>query len=38
MATAEKHYARYYIVRGLQAMWRGDAAEAGSPFRERTRV
>ena len=34
MATAKKHYARYYIVRGLQTMWRGDAAEAGSPFRE----
>src|SRR5260370_7853192 len=34
MARAKKHYARYYIVRGLQTMWRGDAAEAGSPFRE----
>jgi hypothetical protein len=34
MATAKKHYARYYIVRGLQTMWRGDAAEVGSPFRE----
>jgi hypothetical protein len=34
MARAQKHYARYYIVRGLQTMWRGDAAEAGSPFRE----
>jgi hypothetical protein len=34
MATAKKHYARYYIVRGMQTMWRGDAAQAGSPFRE----
>jgi hypothetical protein len=34
MARAKKHYARYYIVRGLQTMWRGDAAESGSPFRE----
>ena len=34
MATAKKHYARYYIVRGQQTMWRGDAAEPGSPFRE----
>jgi hypothetical protein len=34
MATAKKHYARYYIVRGVQTMWRGDAAEVGSPFRE----
>jgi len=23
-----------YIVRGVQTMWRGDAAEVGSPFRE----
>jgi len=34
MATAKKHYARYYIVRGNQTMWRGDAAQAGSLFRE----
>jgi hypothetical protein len=34
MATAKKHYARYYIVRDVQTMWRGDAAEVGSPFRE----
>jgi hypothetical protein len=34
MATAKKHYARYYIIRGHQTMWRGDAAEPGSPFRE----
>jgi hypothetical protein len=34
MATAKKHYARYYIIRGHQTMWRGDAAEHGSPFRE----
>lgn len=34
MATARKACARYYIVRGSQTMCRGDAAEAGSPFRE----
>ncbi len=34
MATAKKHYARYYIVRGHATMWRADAAEAGSPFRQ----
>jgi hypothetical protein len=34
MARAKKHYARYYIVRGLQTMWRGDAADSGSLFRE----
>jgi hypothetical protein len=34
MATAKKHYARYYIVRGLQTMWAGDAANPGSLFRE----
>jgi hypothetical protein len=34
MATAKKHYARYFIVRDLETMWRGDAATSGSPFRE----
>jgi hypothetical protein len=34
MATAKKHYARYYIVRGEQTMWVGDAAEVGSSFRQ----
>lgn len=33
MATAKKQYARYYIVRGFQNMWAGDAADAGSRFR-----
>jgi hypothetical protein len=32
--AAKKHYARYFIVRDLLTMWRGDAAEPGSPFRE----
>jgi len=34
MAKEPKPYARYYIVRGHQTLWRGDAAEAGSEFRE----
>jgi hypothetical protein len=34
MARARKIYARYYIVRESVTMWRGDAAEAGSPFRQ----
>jgi len=34
MATARKPYARYYIVRGEQTMWRGDAANPGSLFRQ----
>ena len=33
MATAKKHYARYFIVRDFETMWRGDPAEAGSQFR-----
>ena len=33
MATAKKHYARYYIVRGFQTMWMGDAAQTGSLYR-----
>jgi hypothetical protein len=33
VATAKKHYARYYIVRDLETMWRGDPAEVGSRFR-----
>lgn len=34
METEKKVYARYYIVRELKTMWRGDAAETGSLFRE----
>lgn len=34
MANAKKTYARYFIVRGFQALWRGDAATPGSLFRE----
>jgi hypothetical protein len=34
MATAKKAYARYYIVRGEQTMWAGDAAKPGSLFRQ----
>jgi hypothetical protein len=29
-----KHYSKYYIVRGHQALWRGDPAESGSRFRQ----
>jgi hypothetical protein len=29
-----KHYARYYIVRGHQALWKGDPAENGAQFRQ----
>jgi hypothetical protein len=34
MAKPKKHYAKYWIVRGSQAMWRDDPAKAGSPFRQ----
>jgi hypothetical protein len=34
VATAKKVYARYYIVRGNHTMWTGDAAKAGSLFRQ----
>ena len=34
MARAKKPYARYFIVRGHQTMWRGDPADPGSLFRE----
>jgi hypothetical protein len=34
MATAKKHYARYFIVRGDQTMWAGDPADPGSLFRQ----
>lgn len=34
MAGAKKTYSRYFIVRGLQTMWRGEPAELGSLFRE----
>jgi hypothetical protein len=30
----KKHYAKYVFVRGNQALWRGDAAEAGAQFRQ----
>ncbi len=29
-----KHYARYYIVRGHQALWKGDPSESGAQFRQ----
>jgi hypothetical protein len=29
-----KHYARYYVVRGHQALWKGDPAESGAQFRQ----
>jgi hypothetical protein len=29
-----KHYARYYVVRGHHALWKGDPAEKGSRFRQ----
>jgi hypothetical protein len=32
MEKERKPYARYYIVRGHQALWRGDPAENGSQF------
>lgn len=34
MAKAKKPYARYFIVRGHQTMWRDDPANPGSLFRE----
>lgn len=34
MAKARKAYARYFIVHGLQTMWRGNAAQPGALFRE----
>jgi hypothetical protein len=34
MAAAKKAYARYFIVRGNQTMWAGDAAIPGSLFRQ----
>jgi len=34
MARARKHYSRYFIVRGIQTLWKGDPAETGSQFRE----
>ena len=29
-----QHYARYYIVRGHQALWKGDPSESGAQFRQ----
>ncbi len=34
MQKERKPYARYYIVRGHQALWKGDPAEDGSQFRQ----
>ena len=34
MPKERKNYARYYIVRGHQALWRGDPAEHGAQFRQ----
>jgi hypothetical protein len=34
MATAKKYYSRYYIVREMQTLWAGDAANPGSRFRQ----
>jgi hypothetical protein len=33
MAEQRKPYARYIYNRGLQTLWKGDAANAGSQFR-----
>lgn len=29
-----KPYARYYIIRGHQALWKGDPADSGAQFRQ----
>lgn len=34
MATAKKYYSHFYIVRGMQTMWAGDAANPGTLFRQ----
>lgn len=34
MKKDRKPYARYFIVRGRQAPWKGDPAEDGSQFRQ----
>jgi len=34
LARARKQYSRYYIVRGNQALWKGDPDEDGSGFRQ----
>jgi GNAT superfamily N-acetyltransferase len=34
MPEEKKIFARYYIVRGNQALWIGDAAENGARFRQ----
>lgn len=34
MAKERKPYARYFIVRGHQAFWKGDPAENGAQFRQ----
>ena len=33
MERERKFYARYYIIRGQQALWKGGPAEAGSQYR-----
>ncbi|SRR5258708_5185566 len=34
MPKERKPYARYYIIRGHQALWKGDPAESGAQFRQ----
>ncbi len=34
MPSERRPYARYYIIRGHQALWKGDPAENGAQFRQ----
>jgi len=34
MPDERKPYARYYIIRGHRALWRGDPSEKGAQFRQ----
>lgn len=34
MNNKPQSYARYYIIRGNQALWKGDPAESGAQFRQ----
>jgi hypothetical protein len=34
MPNERKPYARYYIIRGHQALWKGDPSEKGAQFRQ----
>ena len=34
MPEQKEHYARYVIVRGHQALWKGDPSEKGAQFRQ----